>query len=308
MRTQSGRAPFQTGPLTKLQAHQPDFVFIGDSMLPSRIAEGVLEQELGGKKVDLLWEPGSTSARWYLFFKNYLIPSGIKPQKVYFFFRDRFWSLPELNVDGDAWVSIEQVMPDDDELIYKILGKSRVAIPAFPQRISEALYPMQFRHKDASDAFNNTTIAWASARTRTPKSELRRALNDSFSWQNMRPGLAVESLLQLMDKPVPFNPSPQSGFLPEVLRLANENHISLSFVRVERHPLANGDRPETDDLKSYMSNLKAYIETSGAAFIDLSGDREVTADKYGEGDHIAASARSWWTKRFAERMKKEAQP
>ena len=58
-------------------------------MLETRIDEIHLEEILGeNNDVLLLTMPGGMSSAWYLYLKNFVIESGIKPSNVFVFFRD----------------------------------------------------------------------------------------------------------------------------------------------------------------------------------------------------------------------------
>lgn len=295
------RAGFSPGLLDVMNAHKPDDVFIGDSMVGSRIAADVWK-EATGRTAELIWEPGATSARWYLYLKNYVLPASTQPKRIYIFFRDRFWSLPELNVEGNAWVAIERAMPDDDPVIRRVLGGPRMGSVNAIVHTLDAIYPTQFRREDAAKAFADATLGWAAKKNRVKRSEARTALNDEFSFENMRPGLRMESALDVLDQPVPFDSSPDKGFLPALIELIEKHHMPVTLVRVERRPKEDGSRPNNENLRAYLRDLRAYLDQHGVPFVDLSDDQEVTVEKYGEGDHIAKSERPWWTRRFAARM------
>lgn len=301
-RSGAARAPFSPGIRDAISLQKPDDVFIGDSMVGSRIAADVWEEATGGRKACLAWEPGATSARWYLYLKNQVLAADAKPRQIYIFFRDRFWSLPELNVEGNAWVAIERTMPDDDPVIRRVLGGPRMGSVNHMVRALDAIYPLQYRREDVEKAFTDATLGWAARKTRVKRSAARTALNEEFSFENMRPGLNLESALDALDLPVPFDPSPDKGFLPAVIDLIRQHQAPITLVRVERRPDSDGNRPDNENLRNYLRELAAYLAASGAGFIDLSDDREVTIEKYGEGDHIAKEWRPWWTRRFAARM------
>lgn len=295
------RAEYSPALLDIINQHHPDDIFIGDSMVGSRIAPDVWK-EATGRTADLVWEPGATSARWYLYLKNYVLPAATPPKQIFIFFRDRFWSLPELNVEGNAWVAIERAMPDDDPVIRRILGGPRMGTVNPVVHTLDAIYPIQYRREAVAKAFTDVTLGWAASRSRVKRNAARTALNDEFSFENMRPGLRMESALDALDLPVPFDPSPDKSFLPAVVDLIEKHHAPVTLVRVERRPRTDGTRTDNENLRAYLRELSAYLEKHRVPLIDLSGDSEVTVEKYGEGDHIAKDWRPWWTKRFAARM------
>ncbi len=301
-RSGTGRAAFSSAPRDAINQNRPDDVFIGDSMVASRITTAAWTEATGGRKAEIVWEPGATSARWYLYLKNHVLAADAKPKQIYLFFRDRFWSLPELTVEGSAWAAIERAMPDDDPVIRRVLGGPRMGDATRLTHTLESLYPLQYRREAVEKAFTDATLGWAAAQHRVKRSAARTALNDVFSFENMRPGLHMESALDSLDLPVPFDPSPDAGFLPAVVDLIAQHHAPVTFVRVERRPRADSSRPDNENLRAYIRELSTYLEKHGIPFIDLADDAGVTIEKYGEGDHIAKEWRTWWTGRFAARV------
>ena len=94
------RTEFRPGRITDLQRVQPSYVFIGDSMLGTRIDAAYLAS-LIGQDVMFLDRAGTGSAYWYLAFKNLLIPSGVRPKVVFFFFRDLNMTDPLFRLTGN---------------------------------------------------------------------------------------------------------------------------------------------------------------------------------------------------------------
>ena len=74
----------------KLEKIQPDFIFIGNSMLDSRIDPDYF-QESTGKKIYIIWHGGIMSSVWYLIMKNVIVVSEVKPKTVFIFFRDKVY-------------------------------------------------------------------------------------------------------------------------------------------------------------------------------------------------------------------------
>ena len=76
------RKGFRTRRSERLRYGNPEWVFIGDSMLGTRIEPQLLGELSGtGKRnVQFLFQAASGPAWWYLSFKNHLVPSGVKPR------------------------------------------------------------------------------------------------------------------------------------------------------------------------------------------------------------------------------------
>ena len=81
---------FNPQPIANLSYGQPAWVFIGDSMMGTRV-DPVYLGEISARHdeiVAFLFHPATGPAWWYLAFKNHLVPSGVKPRAVFVFFRD----------------------------------------------------------------------------------------------------------------------------------------------------------------------------------------------------------------------------
>ena len=76
--------------VTDLSYGQPPWVFIGDSMMGTRIDRLYLGDiaSTHDQNVAFLFHPATGPVWWYLAFKNHLVASGIRPRAVFVFFRD----------------------------------------------------------------------------------------------------------------------------------------------------------------------------------------------------------------------------
>ena len=78
-------------PIERLQAANPEWVFIGDSMLGTRIdrsCSASISEHWQSATSRSSFQAASGPAWWFLAFKNHLIASGVKPRATFFFFRD----------------------------------------------------------------------------------------------------------------------------------------------------------------------------------------------------------------------------
>ena len=109
----------------------------------------------------------------------------------------------------------------------------------------------------------------------------------------------VDQLLLRMLRPDHANVG--DSLLPEILRIAERSKIKLAFIRVQRRPTAEGPPAQSDALKNYANDLKAYLTARGAYFHDDWGDPDEPLSIYADGDHLTAAGRARYTERFAER-------
>jgi hypothetical protein len=64
----------------------------------------------------------------------------------------------------------------------------------------------------------------------------------------------------------------------------------------------NQPPPQSDALKRYVADLKAWIEANGGIFHDDTGDPEQTLDLYEDGDHFGNR------RRYTEILRKRFDP
>jgi hypothetical protein len=82
----SGKITFDSSTGEYISTRDPDFIFIGNSLLDGRINPDLIETLTNGGKVDVLMTPGTASAVWYLTLKNQIIQSGAQPKTVFIIF------------------------------------------------------------------------------------------------------------------------------------------------------------------------------------------------------------------------------
>jgi hypothetical protein len=70
---------------------------------------------------------------------------------------------------------------------------------------------------------------------------------------------------------------------------------------VKRRPGPDGVTPETPALRRYVGDLRAWLESEGAALVDDTGDAVQTSDWFKDGDHMLGSKRREYTEHFARR-------
>ena len=125
------RVRFDAKPITRLQAHSPEIVILSDSIVDNGIDPDLLGKLLGDRRVELLWHGGSSSASWFFELKNHVIASGIKPQLVCIFFRDRMLTDPRFRTEGTYRAKVEAAMHDDEPAFRQVLGaKQSLSLPA----------------------------------------------------------------------------------------------------------------------------------------------------------------------------------
>jgi len=268
-------------------------------MLETRIDEIHLEEILGeNNDVLLLTMPGGMSSAWYLYLKNFVIESGIKPSNVFVFFRDYELTKPLYRTQGEYSQKLDS-LSRSEEVKFDMVINSNSEIGDKLSRIFDEIYPIQAKSNKARDLINRLSVSPYIPKI-IPYTFLRVTLglddsdyipvlreykniqnstNDLFSRKNFRSTEIFES----SDIPTEFNKT--SSFLNLMVDISNDHDIELTFVRVQKRPNSINLKNSDVILHEYIEELNNFLISNGVNFIDLEG-KGFTLDYYLDGDHI----------------------
>lgn len=295
--TRAARKSFDPGPIASLRHGDPAWVFIGDSMLGTRIHPTLLkEQSAEGKRnVMVLLQAASGPSWWYLAFKNLLAPSGIKPRMTFFFFRDTNMTdtMFRLTTLGDA---LDEVAHDTEPELDRIAAARSGGRWWWVHASLEQLYEV-----DVTYAWLHPTIRrwYALWKYPDPSARLRfeTAIEDDFN-SNFRRDLATD--LGAAAEDPNFARDLPSSVLPLIAALSAEHQIPVCFVRVQRRPSGHTPPSDSPAIARYVADFRAWADAHHACFYDETGDPELTEDLYGDGDHVEDRLR--YTRIFRQRL------
>lgn len=295
-----GKVRFATSPRQRMQEENPEYLFLGDSMANAFIDPAIVSADTG-RRASVLYLPASTSARWYLMLKNYVLGAGVRPRVIFCVFRDCLWNMPGFRVRDAFWDEIERCMPEDsDPVIDRVLGgPQRGSAGLLERKLKEHVYPLQ----TARRVVNGGIESAGAAVVRVPADEMRQQATAHFSYQNCRHGVNAGEAFDGIDDIVRFTADPSQSFLPHAVELARSHGVKLHFIRVKRRAKKarlNGEPPE---LTEYVASMRAWLEAQGMGFFDMTPDPAITPGMYGEGDHLAVEHREWYTRRLLEQLK-----
>lgn len=306
-----------------LAATRPDFVFIGNSMVFSRIDLAALATAEGGGSGMYLTGGGLFSAHWYLWFKNELIASGHRPCATFIFFREDELTNPyrEVNTPEERAL-LAKASVDQEQELHQVLALHQ----PFMDRVESllyAVYPIQLRRADvewtldtlallpALSGFSQTmwrkkfaSSSWTRheeeafmASRGAFKREIRDVLFNSNGFRS-RPAVRTESVVSNGFRSI-FSEQVSGSLLPAMLRLARENGVRLIFVRVKPRPSLDGSHLRRSELeKRYFAELRAYLAINGGSLHDETGDERWLPEHYYDQWHIAPRFMSLYTERF----------
>jgi hypothetical protein len=306
------RLPFNERPLRALEKAKPRGVLLGDSMLETRIDPKVLTA-LAGERWEVLAQSGSSSAIWFLAMKNLIAVQSPPPRTVIIFFRDRQLTLPAHRTDGGYRKTIEGFMSASEPEVERILQTSARRQQNWLERLSLAMYPVQWRREAWRDRIQNKALDLVASSREYGK--IRSDARAIFGVRNLRQdsGLDFEheegGQKGLDPEDHEFTAMVDHSFLPAILEIAREKNIQLVFFRVKRKPSAgNAPAHRGSTFPAYAQELRAYLEKAGAKLVDETQDADVTVSFYGADDHVADGMMKPYTELFWRKMSARLEP
>ena len=292
------RKGFRTLPIERLRYGNPEWVFIGDSMLGTRIEPQLLGELSGtGKRnVEFLFQAASGPAWWYLSFKNHLIPSGVRPRVTFFFFRDTNMTDTMFRLQNHLGEALDEVAADREPALDAIVASRQRGVWSGVDRALNRAYQV-----DTTYAWLHPTIRrwYALWKYPDPSARLKfeNVIEEDFN-QNFRRDLAAD--IDTVEDDADFGRDLPSSVLPLIMDLAKPHQLPVCFVRVQRRPVGNQPPVESPALVKYVTDFRAWAESEGAYFHDDTGDPEMTLDLYEDGDHVLDRLR--YTQIFRRRL------
>jgi hypothetical protein len=282
------REPFDQSAAEAVREVQPEYAVIGDSMAGIRIDPRLLSR-LSQKRVVGLYQQGSPVAYWYLAFKNLVVENGLSGFRgAIFFFRDDQLTTQVQVTPG----ALDRVAKEREPELDRILAADRLGAFSEVHRLARRVYQ-----------YDRTRLWLEPLITRAPAfdHELPARINaEVFSLDKLRK-FEASDLAAAESRSLDFAANVGGSLLPEIIRRADEAHIHLAFIRVQRRPTADGPPPQSDALKKYIADLEKYLEARGAYFYDDWGDADEPLSEYADGDHLTGDARLRYTERFAQK-------
>ncbi|MGE3841915.1 MAG: hypothetical protein AB7I50_10035 [Vicinamibacterales bacterium] len=291
--------PFYDRYLDELRAVRARWVFIGDSMLGTRIDPRVLSELSNRAGVGMVMQAGSGSAWWYLALKNVVAASGVKPRYVFIFFRDENLTDPMFRATGTYRWSLDLVARAHEPELNSVFA-ANLAGPWF--RVHDFVdrkLDVQRLGLWSERRLRELPLGWFAAPNEQAQFEAR--VNVAFDLDRLRP-IPEADMQRAEDARLDFARDVERSVLPEMVRTSERHKLSLVFIRVQRRPTPDGPPQQSDAMTKYVADLKAWLEARGAKFYDDTGAKELTLDLYEDGDHIDRSKREFYTTWFRRRL------
>ena len=289
--------------IAELEEIQPDFIFIGNSMLDSRIDPGYF-QESTGKKIYIIWHGGIMSSVWYLIVKNVVAVSAIKPKTVFIFFRDTYLTEPTYRAGGKYKQYIDWYSGNNEEVLNRILMNERNLKFRYEDFVTK-IYPLLQVNQRIRPKISKLTARMTRSISLDSftKFEISK-VNDLFNLKNFRTVAADGENTGRYRINYDFNRAVNNSFLPHMIDIAKQKKLNLVFVRIQRRPEKDSSPRQRPLLGKYISDLKKYLENQNIGYHDFTGNSEINIDMYATGDHLNKASKKKFTRIFIDTFSK----
>ena len=149
-------------------------------------------------------------------------------------------------------------MHPDEPTYQLVLGKG-FAGEGDMQRWLDKIYSLDARRYALHEKIEQSSLRLI-ATAGPAVSKLRRWINHTFALTNLSGAGAEEAAAVTKARQTKFDPDPRRSFLPHMVATAAEARLPLCFVRVKRHPSADGTVEQSESLRKYTSDLRKWIE------------------------------------------------
>ena len=289
------RLPYDPTFREDIRRIRPEFVFIGDSMLGSRIDPTHMRRTIN-RQTWWVMQPGTGSAWWYLALKNHVLGAGVVPKAAIVYFRDYNLTDVMFRLDATFRWSLDRVAGPEEPELNAVLARRRQGGWAAVHGLAERTYDVAPLMARADDRLSQ----WPAERLVGPAraAAFTKDMNALFAFEKLRP--MADADMAAEQAQADFAENLPASILPELIRLAKSRGVKLAFVRVQRRPRPDGPPLQSPALQRYIADLRRYLEAEGALFFDDTGNPAFTLDWYKDGDHTLGSKRREYTERFAK--------
>ncbi len=284
--------PFDQARVNNFNASRAENVFIGNSLLDTRINPDLISELTGAKTVSLAID-GTAPGIWYLQLSNVVAQAEKRPSQVFIFFHDDLITRP-IYFTGIEDDSLVNSLTKDVKDLEKLPAKSRSILEKFKDAFSK-FYPLSnLPNRRSSDP-----VAWLAAEiTGIENTYLSARSDEFFSASNLR---EQADLIQQPKFHGEFKVTVNDSFLPMFIDIANEINIALVLVRVAPRPNHDGTPNETSELAKYSNELQNYLAEHNIRYLDMNKILEtgfIDAAMYYDGYHLKHRFRDQYTESF----------
>ncbi len=289
-----------------LSGMNADLILLGSSMLGEAVSQEKMSQALG-ISTSKVWLGGSGSAWWYLVTKNVLPELPHKPKYLGIFFRDNYLTLPQHKTSGKHKSGIDSLAGKNEEVLDRLAYFNSMNFVELALQKNLPLLNHRERIKEKFEQILKKMTAMIAGLANDKKVDELIAI--AFDNAKMDDGMlhrrqiADELAQDEYRKDMRFRPD--RSFLTSIIRLCEEQDVTLFFVRVKR---VRDLKPHKQNaaLLNYISRLGSYLAEQNIPLIDFTDNRQIQKKHFGRGDHLnRGSGRVLFTELLAQQIKNE---
>ncbi len=279
---------------------EPQIVLIGDSTLVKGVDAGRLSERLD-TSIYSIGLPGSASTLWYLIIKNNVTAAPVLPKYLVIFFRDTMLTMPGYRVQGQYLEQIDEYSSPEDVLL---LERAFIGLMNPMEQFAEAYIPVyaaRWHIREEIEA--GRSYVFAGLTGCNPKCE-DAAFSYVFGDDNMSVKGLNEAIFAADEnlytrRTLDFGSQVDKSFLPELIRLSQENGIQLVLVRMKTLQFAQS----FPDLDNYIRDLETYARRNSVIVLDFADDSRLPPELYMDILHLNDRGRIVFTDILAEDLK-----
>ena len=289
--------PFDQSAVDDLQSSAADNVFIGNSLLLTRIDPDYLSELTGSTSVSLAVE-GTAPGVWLLQLWNVVTAVENPPSEIFVFFHDDLITRQSEFTGAEDSVLVEK-LSNSDTASFGFFDLSKLSLKDKIKYAFTSIYPIA---NSNSNQQSQPISSIGAALVGYNDQEFTDAAESTFSFANIRDQAGI---IQQPKFHGDFYDVIDDSFLPELIRATDDINANLTIVRVAARPNTDGSPNEPESLARYSSDLSIYLFAKDVRYVDMtrhveSGD--IDAAMYYDGYHLKNRFRQTYTEFFAEWM------
>ena len=278
----------------------PQMVLIGDSTLIISVDTTRLSEQLDVPLYSIGLS-GSASTLWYLIIKNNVITVPVPPKYLLIFFRDSMLTMPGYRVQGQYFEQIDEYASSKDELL---IERAFIGLMNPMERFAETYIPIYTARWQMRKEIESR-IRYIPARVTgcDPKC-VDGAFSQIFGKNNMsaqglNEAISSAEIDLYTRRNLDFENQVNKSFLPELIRLSQENNIQLVLVRIKTLQFTQ----PFPALDNYMNNLKTYAEANNVIVLDFANDPRLPSGLFEDILHLNDQGKIIFTDILTETLK-----
>jgi hypothetical protein len=276
--------------LNALESYRPEVAFLGDSTLGYGV-DTSLFSSLTGRNALALRIDGSASAMWYLVLKNNITAAQAKPRHLILIVRDTILTAPGYRVQGVYFTKLDEFAYRHEAVVLERAFVNLMNPLEYAAEKYIPLYGARVQIRRTFDGAIRYSTPWFAGCDRACTDD---AMFRTFDAADLEPGLYTPDQLD-------FAAQVDRSFLPEIIRLCNENGIHLVVVRLKAYSRMSGDI-DSASVRAYISDLGDYLAANDVPFLDFGTEPRLERALYGDALHLNEEGREIFTRLLAEAL------